>query len=153
MHQISNNKNDTQSNKQKQKNSKMKKLIFALIVMLPLLGKAQAHLGATLTDIKALHTDKVFTVKYTDDGQKYAYTNMYYGTFYYYFDKETGLSNFCMQIPNNMTALNAQVEAYNKKYVIVSETSWKAYLEGGGLMKINLQYNKEYDVYVFYYTN
>ncbi len=135
------------------KNNKMKKIIFALIVMLPLLGKSQAHLGSTLAEIKAMHTDKVFTVKYTDDGQKYAFANMYYGVFYYYFDKESGLSDFCMQIPNNMTAVNSQVEVYNKKYVIVSETSWKAYLGGGGMMKINLQYNKEYDLYVFYYTN
>jgi hypothetical protein len=37
-----------------------------------------------------------------------------------------------------MTALNAQVEIYTKKYVIVSETSWKAYLEGGGIMEIDL---------------
>jgi hypothetical protein len=131
----------------------MKKLIFALIIMLPLIAKAQAHLGSTLSEIKAMHPDKVFTVKYTDDGQKYAYTDMYYGTFYYYFDKETGLSNFSMQIPESITALNAQVESYNNKYVILSETSWKAYLEGGGLMKINLQYNKEYDLYVFYYTS
>ena len=58
-----------------------------------------------------------------------------------------------MQIPNDLTSLNAQFDVYNKKYVITSETSWKAYLEGGGIMKINLQYNKEYDIYVFYYTN
>lgn len=121
--------------------------------MLPTLGFAQAHLGSTLTDIKAQHPDKVFTVKFTDDGRKYAFASMYFGTFYYYFDKETGLSNFCMQVPDNMNALNAQVEAYNKKYVIVSETSWKAYLEGGGLMKIKLEYDKEYDLYVFYYTD
>jgi len=131
----------------------MKKVIFALILMLPLLGKAQAHLGATFTDIKAMHTDKVFTVDYANNGQKYAYTNMYYGTFYYYFDKETGLSNFCLQIPHDMTALNAQVEVYNKKYVIVSETSWKAYLEGGGLIKINLIYDEEYKLYSFHYTD
>lgn len=131
----------------------MKKLIFALILMLPLIGNAQAHLGSTLTDIKALHPDKEFTVKYTDDGIKYAYASMYYGTFFYYFDKETGLSNLCLQIPDNMTALNAQVEIYNKKYVIISETSWKAYLEGGGLMKINLTYDEDLENYVFIYTN
>lgn len=131
----------------------MQKLIFALIIMLPLIGKAQAHLGSTLTDIKALHPDKVFTVKYNDDGIKYTYASMYYGTFYYYFDKETELSNLCLQIPDNMTALNAQVEIYNKKYVIISETSWKAYLEGGGLMKISLTYDEDLKDYVFIYTN
>lgn len=130
----------------------MKKLIFALILMLPLLGKAQAHLGSTLTDIKAMHPEKVFTVDYTNDGTKYAITDMPLGTFVYYFDAETGLSNFCMQIPNDMTALNTQVEIYNKKYVIVSETSWKAYLEGGSIMKINLTYDEENKLYVFTYT-
>jgi len=131
----------------------MKKLIFALIVMLPLLGKAQAHLGSTLADIKALHPDKVFKIDYTKQGQKYASAEMYYRTFVYYFDSETGLSNYCFQIPDNMTALNAQVEVYNKKYVIISETSWKAYLEGGGLMKINLTYYEDSKLYIFSYTN
>jgi len=51
-----------------------------------------------------------------------------------------------------MTALNAQVEVYNKKYVIVSETSWKAYLEGGGIMKINLTFDEKNKLYIFYYT-
>lgn len=101
----------------------MKKIIFALILMLPLIGNAQAHLGSTLTDIKALHPDKVFKVDYTNDGTKYAYTDMPLGTFFYYFDSETGLTNLCLQIPDDMTALNTQVEIYNKKYVIVSETS------------------------------
>ena len=94
----------------------MIKLIFALIVMLPLFGKAQAHLGSTVADIKSLHPDKVFTTKYSNDGTKYIYTGMPFGTFYYYFDKETGLSNLCLQIPDNMTSLNAQVEIYNKKW-------------------------------------
>ena len=78
---------------------------------------------------------------------------MILGTFYYYFDNETGLTNFCMQITKDMPSLNAQVEIYNKKYVITLETSWKAYLEGGGIMKINLKYSKEYKIYVFYYSS
>jgi hypothetical protein len=131
----------------------MKNLILAIILMLPLLGKSQAHLGSTLAEIKALHPDKVFKIDYTKQGQKYASAEMYYGLFVYYFDSETGLSNYCLQIPDNMNALNAQVEVYNKKYVIISETSWKAYLEGGGLMKINLIYDEEYKMYVFHYKN
>ena len=131
----------------------MKKVIFALIVLLPLLGKAQAHLGSTLAEIKASHPDKDFKIDYTKTGQKYAQAEMYYGTFVYYFDNETGLSNYCIQMPNNMTALNSQVEIYNKKYVIISEKSWKAYLEGGGLMNINLSYDEDFKIYFFSYTN
>lgn len=131
----------------------MKKLIFLLIVMLPLIGKAQALLGYTEKDIRDSHSDKTFEVGYTDDGEKYISAFMYYGTFIYYFDKETGLSNFCVQVINEIPYLNGQVEAYNKKYVIVSDTEWKAYLEGGEILKIKLDYNEEYKVYVFYYTN
>ena len=74
------------------------------------------------------------------------------GEFIYYFDGDTGLSYYCIQIPDNLEALNAQIEIYNQKYVIISETSWKAYLGGGGTMKINLTYDKEYDTYLFNYT-
>lgn len=130
----------------------MKKLIFLIIVILPLIGKAQAHLGSTEKEIRDLHSEKTFEVGYTDDGEKYISAFMYYGTFFYYFDKESGLSNFCMQIINEIPYLNGQVEAYNKKYVIVSDTEWKAYLEGGGILKINLEYNEEHKFYVFYYN-
>lgn len=134
----------------KQKN--MKKIILNILLLFPLLGIAQAHLGISLTDLKELHNDKTFKIDYTTDGTKYASADMQYGEFTYYFSKVDGLTFRCIQIPNNMTALNAQVEIYNKKYVIVSETYWKAYLDGGGIMKINLIYDEEYKGYFFTYN-
>jgi hypothetical protein len=131
----------------------MRKLIFALIAMLPLIVNAQAHLGSSESEIKQLHSDKTFETGYTDDGIKYISAYMVYGTFVYYFDKETGLSSFCMQLIYEIPYLNGQVEAYNKKYVIISDTKWKAYLEGGGILNIELTYNEENKLYVFYYTN
>lgn len=128
-------------------------IMYTLLILIPLLGNSQAHIGSTLSDIKSFHPDKVFKIDYTDTGIMYASANMHFGTFVYYFDSETGLSKFCIQIPDNMASLNAQVEVYNNKYVIISETSWKAYLEGGGVMEINLTYNEEYKLYVFYYKN
>lgn len=130
----------------------MKKILLSIVFLLPFLGSAQAHLGISLTDLKELHNDKTFKIDYTTDGVKYASADMPLGEFTYYFSKEDGLTFRCIQIPHNMTALNAQVENYNKKYVIVSETSWKAYLEGGGLMKINLVYDEEYKAYFFTYN-
>ncbi len=128
-------------------------LIIAICFLSPIISKAQAHLGSTLSEIKSKYPDKNFKINVTNDGQKYTTAKMGLGEFVYYFDKETNLSNLVIQIPNNMTALNTQVEIYNKKYVIVSEVSWKAYLEGGGIMYIDLQYNKDLDSYIFYYTN
>ena len=132
--------------------NKIKKIIFALTLLFPLLGKAQAHLGSTLADLKEFHPDKTFEIDYTTTGTKYAKASMPLGTFVYYFNSE-GITVKCLQFPDNMTALNTQVEIYNKKYVIISEKSWKAYLEGGGLLKINLEYNEEEKFYVFHYTN
>ncbi len=127
----------------------MKKILLCVIFLLPFFGYSQAHLGISLTELKELHNDKTFKINFTDDGTKYASAEMPFGEFSYYFGKEDGLTFRCIQIPDNMTALNAQVENYNKKYVIVSETSWKAYLDGGGIMKINLVYNEEYKAYYF----
>ncbi len=130
----------------------MKKAILSLIFALPLICNAQAYLGSTASEIKANQPDRVFKTDYAKDGTKYMYTEMTLGTFYYYFDIATGLSNMCMQIPNDLTALNTQVEVYNKKYVIKSETAWKAYLEGGAIINIKLKYDEDTKLYVFYYT-
>ena len=130
----------------------MKTLYLLLIALLPVISNAQAHLGSTLTEIKEMYPGKRFNIDYADNGTKYASASMPLGTFVYYFEKESGNSRFCLQIPDDMKALNAQVEIYNNKYVIESETSWKAYLDGGGIMRINLSYNKDYKTYLFMYT-
>lgn len=130
----------------------MKKLILFLIMILPIFSNAQAHLGISEKEIRSNYPDNTFEIGYTDDGQRYIKTFMLYGTFVYYFDKDSGLSNYCMQIVEEMPYLNGQVEDYNKKYVIISDTEWKAYLEGGSLMKIKLSYDEEYKLYVFKYT-
>jgi hypothetical protein len=131
--------------------------LFSLLIFLPLLiytnCKGQAHLGSTETEIRNLHPDNTFSVGYANNGQRYIYTKMAFGVFSYYFDSTTNLSVKCLQIPNNLTDLNTQVQIYNQKYVITSKTSWTAYLEGGGIMYIKLIYSDEYKLYEFIYTN
>lgn len=131
----------------------MKKLFLVFVILAPLFVKAQAHLGATVSQVKSNHPDKTFESSYLKDGVRCLYTEMDLGTFYYYFDKMTGLSNICIQVPKNMAALNAQVEIYNKKYVILSETKWKAYLDEGGIINIRLEYSEDLKSYIFIYTS
>lgn len=131
----------------------MKKVIFALILALPMICKAQAHLGESLSGLKARYPDKYFKIEYTNDGAKYTSAEQPFGTFVYYFDKETGLTNLCIQIPKNMQALSAQIEVYNGKYVIISDKKWKAYLDGGGILNINLIYDEDFESFIFVYTN
>lgn len=130
----------------------MKHLYFFILILLPFISEAQAHLGESFSGLESRYPDLTFEVETTNDGTIYTTAQQLFGTFIYYFDGETGLTNLCVQIPDDLQALNAQVEIYNKKYVIISETSWKAYLNGGSTMEINLIYNEEYETYIFYYT-
>ncbi|MFZ9755783.1 MAG: hypothetical protein ACO3DK_07120, partial [Bacteroidia bacterium] len=88
----------------------MKKALIGLLFLMPIFSQAQALIGFSLYQIKAEHPDKVFTIDYTNNGTKYAKTEMPAGTFVYYFDATTGLSNYCILFPKDMVALNGLVE-------------------------------------------
>lgn len=135
----------------------MKKFILLLILSVGILALpqktfSQAHLGSSLETIKKMHPDNTFKPNFTTAGVKYVTTDMNLGLFAYYFNSK-GLTDMCVQIPYDMKCLNAQVEIYNKKYVIVNEKSWKAYLDGGYIMKIELEYDSDNEVYSFVYTD
>ncbi len=127
-------------------------LLLLIILLIPAKLHAQAHLGITEAEIINLHQDKTFQSAYTDSGQRYIYTTMQYGIFYYYFDASTQLSVYCMQVPGTMEDLNSQVAIYNQKYVATSKNSWTAYLDGGGVIYITLKYADNIKGYYFYYS-
>ncbi len=129
-----------------------KKILLLFILFLPILIRAQVHIGFTEAEIKKLHSDKTFETGFTDYGAKYTASFMHYGTFFYWFDKQNRRSIFCTQVIEHIPYLNAQVEVYNKKYVILSDTEWKAYLEDGEILNIRLKYDESIKKYVFYYT-
>jgi hypothetical protein len=135
------------------KSIKMKKVILAMIFALPLFCKAQAHLGESLAGLKARYPNKYFKIEYLDDGSKYTTAEHQFGTFVYYFNLETGLTELCLQIPKNMQALSAQIEIYNGNYVVISDKRWKAYLDGGGIINIHLEYDKNFESFIFYYSD
>ena len=129
----------------------MKKLFFILLMFVSFGIMAQAHLGISISEIRAYHPDKTFKKNISTEGITYYTTDMQYGNFSYWMNSD-GVSYLCIQIPYNMATLNGQVEAYNKKYVINSKDSWTAYLEGGAVMQIELMYDSDSDFYYFYYV-
>ena len=135
----------------------MKKQIIVLLLLIgsliPANSYAQAHLGITESEIINLHPDKSFQYGYTNSGQRYIYATMQFGIFYYYFDKTTQLSVYCMQVPGTMEDLNSQIAIYNQKYTATSKETWTAYLDGGGVMYISLKYADDIKGYYFYYTD
>ena len=133
--------------------NRMKKIAIILCAFFTITAKGQVHLEVTESSIRELHPDKKWTTSYTDKGVKYISSDMTYGSFTYYFDKESGLSDFNIQIPFNLVTMNGQVEAYNKKYVITSDTSWTAYLENGGMIYMKLIYSEENKLRYFTYSS
>ena len=130
----------------------MMKKILTILLLLPLLGVAQAHLGINEYEIKIQHTDVAFKSGTTEKGTRFISGDMQLGTFYYYFNS-SGVSYTNIQIPYTMVNVNAQAEIYNKKYVIVTDHSWKAYVENGGVIYINLDYYEEQKLWMFSYTD
>lgn len=131
----------------------LKKLLVLLVVLFPFIIKAQANLGYSVSEIEALHPDNLFKLDYTTEGKQYIYSDYTLGTFYYYINPETKVSDMCLQIPNNITDLNTQVQIYNRNYVVTSDTTWKAYIEKGAIMYIKLKYSAKYETSSFVYTN
>ncbi len=134
----------------------MKKLVISIFIICITSGtvQSQAHLGLTEYQIRNKYPEKKWSVNYTSTSRiKYISADMVYGNFAYYFDNETKLSYFCVQIPFNLATMNGQIEAYNKKYVITSATSWTAYLDEGGIMYIDLVYDRENKQSYFTYSD
>lgn len=131
----------------------MNKVLAIAFCLFSLSGMGQAHLGVSESSIKNRYPDNVWKTDYTKTGTRYISTDFFYGEFTYYFSKETGLTYHCIQIPFNIGKLNGQVEAYNKKYVITSDTSWTAYLNDGGIMYIVLKYDSESKLSIFTYSD
>ena len=131
----------------------MKKLLLFLLLTIPLFCNGQEHLGSTMSEVKAFHPGIKFTDGAGDDGVKYTYARLGFGTFIYYFNKSRGLCFICYQtIPKeNTTGLNKQVEIYNNNYTILSKSSWRAYLGGPLIMEIKLSYDYDKDLFTFVY--
>lgn len=132
----------------------MKTIILSVLLTLAyIISFGQAHLGLSESEIKSLHPDNVWTRNSTKKGIKYIVSDFFYGTFAYYFDSESSLSDWVIQIPFNNIKLNGQVEEYNKKYVITSDTTWTAYLDGGTRLYISLLYDEDNKNSYFSYSD
>jgi hypothetical protein len=118
----------------------MKKvLLLTISLIFSLTTFSQARLGYTEKSIREEFPNYTFTTGYTDDGLKYISTEDFdEATVLYYFTNENKCYG-CIIIPYNTGKLNYYVEQYNKKYVIISETEWKAYTENG-IMTIKLTF-------------
>lgn len=126
----------------------MKFLYTSLIVLLfSIAGLAQARLGSTQQEIKREFWEAKY--KYsrdvTDDGIPFSTITTNFSVVIYYFDQD-GICTLTLILPDNQAYLNAYVENYNDRYVVVSNTEWKMYSKYG-VCKIKLHFGE--DAYYF----
>lgn len=127
----------------------MKKLIlFTGLIFSFNLVFSQVRMGYTVSQIKSdLGYDLTYEFKsFTYDGATYYYLSFSTDNamvFHYFTSRDYDAKAIMAKIvPFTQGDLNLYVETYNKQYVIISSTEWKAYM-GTGIMKIKLKYDEE----------
>lgn len=125
----------------------MKKvLLFVTILTLTSTLFCQARIGYTREQIMNEFYNYTFDFKQLNDSTSCISTTSYdRGHLIYYFNSY-GYCYSCALFPNTTGDLNFLVENYNKEYVIISETKWKAYTKKG-IVDIELIYG---DTFVFF---
>lgn len=117
----------------------MKKLFYFFFIMILFNSKSfsQSRLGYTESQIRSEFSEQVFSTSYTEKGTKYIhFTNERLLAMYFF--NEENICFLCSATPLNGGVLNYMVENFNKKYVIISDTSWKYYTENGLIIYIDL---------------
>jgi hypothetical protein len=128
----------------------MKTLYLIAFLFLPFLVCAQARLGSTYADLVQEYSDQYLEIRYANDGTPYTIVNFSFGSAAHYFN-ENFLVKKSILIPYTIKDLNSIIQVYNDKYVVLSETAWKAYVDGGGIINITLTYNEDTNHYIFHY--
>jgi hypothetical protein len=108
----------------------MKKLIFSLLLaVLTITTFAQCRIGDTYSEIFSEFSSRDPGVNFSDNGQLYLSVELRIGTVLYYFNS----NKICTEtviFPNDDAGVNFYVEQFNKKYVIMSPSSWRMYSNG-----------------------
>ena len=123
----------------------MKKLLIVLLIMFAFFANSQVRLGYTSYEIKKEYSALGYTVNsgYGDDGYLFYSINFSDVVCFYSFGKDD-ICTMCIILPKTSERVNGLSEKYNSKYTIISDSHWKAYMEGGSIADITLQYTKEY---------
>ncbi len=116
---------------------KLKIFLTGLFLIVGFNSFSQARIGFTESQIRSEFYYLSFEEGVTNDGFKYIYTYGDRGAIAYFFD-EDGICILTRYMPYTQGDLNYYVEIYNSRYVILSETHWKAYLKNGGIIDIYL---------------
>ena len=110
----------------------MKKLTLFLLMLIPMKGISQAKIGYNPSELRAEFPSANWT--YSKWGE-YGNQNMVMSwssenILTNYFFNEDNITIICTIVPLNQSTLQAVVEIYNKRYVIIDSNTWRFYSDG-----------------------
>jgi len=127
----------------------MKTIVLIALCLLLNIGLAQSRLGLSTHDIrKELNELGIKITSGFDSKGKYYYdvSDANVDVRYYF---HNSVCDMTLIMPKSAAHLNALVEGYNKRYVIISKTHWRAY-DIDGVTEITLIID-ETGVYIGWY--
>lgn len=104
-------------------------ILLSFFILFSILLFSQSRIGYTESEIRSEFYYCKFETGYLDNGTKYIYTDDGNNASVAYFFTANGNCNLTMIFPDSQNALNEYVQIYNNKFVKVSDTQWKAYLD------------------------
>ena len=107
----------------------MKKLFTVLLLLCSTIVFSQARLYSSYAKIYDEFQHEDIKINFTDKGQLYLSVALQNALILYYFDEDKLCTSTAI-VPLNNGTLNAYVEMYNSKYVIISPTKWRMYSNG-----------------------
>lgn len=130
----------------------MKRIVSVLVFVLLFsqTSRSQALIGFNMSDVRKEYPSVNW--EYGKWGESNEYQTMSFednsiATIYYF--NEKGICFSTAIIPKSQGILQAMIERYNSRYVIVDDTHWKFYTNGG-VLKSYLKMTDE-NVYYFYW--
>jgi len=108
-------------------------IVFFALTAIALQVNGQARLGSVASEIvkEFQATEYNLTTGYDDDGDYYIAIELDEAYVTYYFKSVDGQCYISVIYPKRQGDLNYLVEVYNKRYAILSPTSWRMYSHDG----------------------
>ena len=115
-------------------------LLFIFFACISTITFSQSRINYSANEIRQEFQESQYNLKsgYDKNGNYYISIITGNSTVFYYFDPDK-ICKATFIVPDNQGALNAYVELYNTRYVIVSPTHWKMY-NNNGVSEVNLIY-------------
>lgn len=131
---------------------KMKRLLLLLILLTPMLSQGQSLFGFTPSEVREKRPGVDWTYgKWGEDDDMLTMSFSADGLYITYMFNSSNRSVFTIVTPLNKGSLQAMIEVYSKKYVIVDDYHWK-YYDSGSLYRCALNQTND-GSYYFLWTS